>query len=223
LTLSALLLAETDAMLRAEGPFAVQARGVPVLRLAGIILAGGFVYGCVMGLHAGRPVQALYSGLKVPILLGVTTCICLPSFYVANMLLGLGGDFSAACRGVLASQATIAAALGSLSPIIGVVYLSIDAYNLATVSNGILFACATGAGQAMLTRHYRPLIRRSPRHRITRALWLVLYVFVAIQMAWVLRPFIGSRDLPPQFFREEAWSNAYVQLVHIVARAFRLE
>ena len=48
-------------------------------------------------------------------------------------------------------------------------------------------------------------------------------MFVAIQMAWVLRPFIGSRDLPPQFFREEAWSNAYVQLVHIVARALRLE
>jgi hypothetical protein len=218
-----LVLAEADSLLRAEGRFAVQARGVPFLHLAVILAAGGFAYGCVMGFHGGRPLQALYSAVKVPILLGVTTCICLPSFYVANSLLGLRGDFAAACRGVLASQATIAAALGSLSPIIGIVYLSIDGYHLATVSNGILFTCSTAAGQAMLARHYRPLVGRNPRHRVTRALWLVLYVFVAIQMAWVLRPFIGSRDLPAQFFREDAWSNAYVQLVRVVGRALRLE
>jgi hypothetical protein len=39
----------------------------------------------------------------------------------------------------------------------------------------------------------------------------------------VLRPFIVSRDLPAQFFREDAWSNAYVQLVRVVGRALRLE
>ena len=43
-----------------------------------------------------------------------------------------------------------------------------------------------------------------------RFAWAALYVFVAIQLAWVLRPFVGSPTLPTRFFREEAWDNAYV-------------
>jgi hypothetical protein len=39
--------------------------------------------------------------------------------------------------------------------------------------------------------------------------WLVVYAFVGIQMAWVLRPFIGNPDQPTRFFREESWGNAY--------------
>jgi len=35
---------------------------------------------------------------------------------------------------------------------------------------------------------------------------------VAIQMAWVLRPFIGSPGNPVQFFRAESWGNAFVIL-----------
>ena len=65
-------------------------------------------------------------------------------------------------------------------------------------------------------RHYRPLVARNPRHRVGRAAWLFLYVFVAIQSAWVLRPFVGAPGLPTRFFREGAWSNAYVMLVRSV-------
>jgi len=37
-------------------------------------------------------------------------------------------------------------------------------------------------------------------------------VFVAIQLAWVLRPFIGDPSRPTTFFRETAWGNAYVKI-----------
>ena len=46
--------------------------------------------------------------------------------------------------------------------------------------------------------------------------WIALYVFVAIQLAWVLRPFVGSPELEVSFFRAEAWSNAYVVIVRDV-------
>jgi hypothetical protein len=39
-------------------------------------------------------------------------------------------------------------------------------------------------------------------------IWIIIYVFVRIQMGWVLRPFIGNPRAPVQFFREGAWSNA---------------
>jgi hypothetical protein len=63
-----------------------------------------------------------------------------------------------------------------------------------------------------LGRHYRGLVERNPRHRITRAAWLALYVFVAIQLAWVLRPFIGQRELEVTFLRSDALGNAYVEI-----------
>ena len=39
-------------------------------------------------------------------------------------------------------------------------------------------------------------------------------------MAWVLRPFIGSPSSPVNFFRREAWGNAYVELLHDVIHTF---
>jgi hypothetical protein len=68
----------------------------------------------------------------------------------------------------------------------------------------------------LLRRSYRPLIARYPAHRWLLVVWLFLYVFVGIQMAWVLRPFVGAPDMPVQFFREEAWGEAYVELVRII-------
>jgi hypothetical protein len=60
------------------------------------------------------------------------------------------------------------------------------------------------------------LVARNPRHRIGLAAWLLLYMFVAIQLAWVLRPFVGSPELPTGFFRQEVWGNAYVQVSEAV-------
>lgn len=48
--------------------------------------------------------------------------------------------------------------------------------------------------------------------------WLVLYLFVGIEMAWVLRPFVGAPGLPVQFFRHGAWGNAYTQLIELMLR-----
>jgi hypothetical protein len=35
-------------------------------------------------------------------------------------------------------------------------------------------------------------------------------------MGWVLRPFIGDPGAPVQFFRAEAWSNAYVVVFKLI-------
>lgn len=214
-------MTEIGGMLRAEGRYAVGGRGVPWLPLAGMLVAAGFLYGAVMGSYGLRLLQPVYSGLKVPLLLLVSTLVCLPSFFVINTVLGLRDDFAAACRGVLASQATVGVALASMAPLIVVAYASTDHYRTAIVLNGVVFAAATVAGQTALNRHYAALVARNPLHRIGRAVWLTLYVFVAIQAAWVLRPFIGSPALPSQFLRDDPWSNAYVVVVRYVWEALK--
>lgn len=206
------MLRQVDGLLRAEGVYAVGAPRVPFGRFALLVFVGSFAYGAAMGSFGLRPLQMLFSASKVPILLSLATVVCLPSFFVVNTLLGLRDDFPSAMRAVFAAQATVAIALLALLPIILFIYASSDDYRFAIQANGCLFLLATLAGQRGLDRHYRPLVAKEPRHRIARRLWVVLYVFVAVQLAWVLRPFIGSPNLEVRFFREGAWSNAYVVL-----------
>ena len=210
------LVAEGDALLRAEGRYSIGRGRVPVEHLALLLVVCGFLYGAAMGSFGVHPLQALYSGLKVPLLLVISTAVCLPNFFVLNTLLGLRDDFAAAIRGVLAAQATVAVALLSLLPVIVFFYASSSDYRLALFTNGVIFALATLAGQRTLNRHYAPLVRANRRHEIARWSWMVLYIFVAIQLAWVLRPFVGSPDLEVSFFREEPWDNAYVVIVRDV-------
>ena len=98
-------------------------------------------------------------------------------------------------------------------------YLSSADYQLALLFNALMFGVASFAAQVVVRRYYGPLIRRSTRHRQLLRVWLLLYVFVGIQMAWVLRPFIGDPRLPVAFFRAEAWGNAYVVVARLVVHA----
>jgi hypothetical protein len=84
-----------------------------------------------------------------------------------------------------------------------------------------MFGSATLSAQFILKRLFQPLIQRDRRHLWPLRTWLVTYIFVGIQMGWVLRPFIGSPDMPPQFFREGAWGNAYVTLANIFLSLIR--
>jgi hypothetical protein len=204
------MLREADGLLRSTGRYAIDLARVPWGHLAALLVAGGVLYGAAMGLFGGRPLQSVFSASKVPMLFVVTTLVCLPSFFVVNTLLGLREDFSAALRGVVAAQATGAVCLAALGPLTLVFYGASADYDQAIVFNGMMFLLGTVAGQVTLARHYRPLLARNRRHRIGQVSWVVLYVFVAIQLAWVLRPFVGSPHMVTRYFREEAWSNAYV-------------
>lgn len=184
-----------------------------------VILFGAF-YGSVMGtfsgFHQSRLLQVVYSGTKVPLLLLVTFAVSLPSFFVLNTLFGLRDDFGPAVRALLATQAGLTVILAALAPFTALWYASSADYREATAFNGLMFAVATISAQGLLRHYYRPLIERHARHRWLLRTWLVVYAFVGIQMAWVLRPFIGDPQQPLQFFRDEAWGNAYVVVAQLL-------
>jgi len=187
-----------------------------------LAVAGGALHGLALGASSGEPMIALYSALKVPLLLLCSCAITLPNFYVLHAVLGLAPDFRAACRGLWAAQAAIAIALGALAPIVVFAFVSTGNGYLLTVADGFLFAIAAAVGQVVLRRHYAPLVRRDPRHRITLASWALLYVFFSIQLAWVLRPFLGTPGYPVEFLRPNALArSAYVVLIEHFARLGR--
>ncbi len=210
-----------DEFLRGHGVFAVDAPLTHRLRwLIVLLVTCGLFYGAVMGAYSGlapsRVHQLLYSGVKVPLLLLATFALCLPSFFVINTVAGLREDFGQVLRAVVATQSCVTVVLASLAPFTAMWYLSCADYQSAILFNTLMFGIATIATQVVVRRYYRPLIRRSPRHRQLLRFWFVLYAFVGIQMGWVLRPFIGDPNLPVAFFRSGAWGNAYVVLAHMI-------
>jgi drug/metabolite transporter superfamily protein YnfA len=209
-----------DHLLRGKGAFDPAQRDIPLRSLVLLFVTFGFAYGLAMGSYAGRPLQMLFSGLKVPLLLGVATSVCLLNFFVVNSLLGLREDFGLALRAVLSAQAAVAISLAAFMPVILFFYASLpdarDSYPTAIAANGGVFLVASLGGQLALNRSYRTLVERNQRHRYARIAWLGLYVFVAIQLAWTLRPFIGDPEKPTGFLRSGAWGNAYVEIVRLL-------
>jgi len=159
-----------------------------------------------------------FSAVKVPLLLVATFVISLPSFYVLNSLFGLGRDFAQAVRSLVAAQCGLAIVLASLAPLTLLWYASSAHYQHALVVNGAMFAVASLAAQWLVRGYYRPLIAASRRHVWLLWCWLGVYTAVAIQMAWLLRPFLGSPGRPVQFLRDDPWDNAYEVVARLVWR-----
>lgn len=211
------LVAAAETLLRTRDP-GRHIAGAGFWQLFTLLVVGGFFYGAVMGGFMLRPMQMLYSGLKVPILLTASSFVCLPSFFVINTLLGLRDDFSTVVRGIVSAQLCMAVVLASLAPFTALAYLSSSDYPFAVSFNGVMFLLASIASQVQLRRVYRPLVEKDPRHRLARRTWLVLYIFVTIQLAWMLRPFIGWSGMATTFLRDGVWDNAYVVVASTVWR-----
>lgn len=182
----------------------------------------GLAMGCFTGLQPNHHRQLVYSAVKVPLLLLVSCGLSLPSYFVISTLFGLRADLSKAVRSILASQVGMTVVLAALAPITLVWYASSSDYTSAVSFNGVIFIIASVAAQVLLRRFYQPLIQRDPKHRLMLIVWLLAYWFVAIQMAWVLRPFIGEPGQPPQFLRRNIFEeNAYEVVFRLISSAIR--
>ncbi|MEQ8762660.1 MAG: hypothetical protein RL885_01950 [Planctomycetota bacterium] len=223
-----------DALLRTRGRFGIHDERVPWSSLIVLTVLGGALYGFTMGsfstvaLLFGQETRdpplrifvAIFSATKVPLLLALSTSVCLPSFFVLNTLLGLRDDFSSAMRAILAAQGTLAIVLASLSPVTLFFYCCTERYSVASITNGVVFFLATLGAQVIMRRYYRPLIVKDGRHRLALTAWLMLYVFVAMQAAWMFRPFIGDPNLSVQFVRLDEWGICYVKIWEAISRFF---
>lgn len=218
------LLTQADDVLRAVS-VAPKTDSLPrsLLRLVALSLVCDLFYGAMMGTFGGlgseRIWQVVFSAVKVPLLLGVTFAVSVPSFFILNTLFGLRDDFAASLRALATTQAGVSIVLASLAPFTLLWYASSANYQSAILFNTLMFGVASLSGQRLLVALYRPLIERDARHRKLLVAWLIVFALVGIQMAWMLRPFIGEPNSAVTFFRGGQWNNAYETLGRMVWRA----
>ena len=219
------LFAQADDVLRAASRPQTPDKNsdLPLLSLVFISVLCDMFYGAAMGTFGGvsgaHLGQVAFSSVKVPLLLGVTFAVSVPSFFVLNTLFGLRDDFVQSLRALAAAQAGVSVVLASLAPLTLLWYASSSHYASAILFNTAMFGVASLSGQRLLAAWYRPLIARDVRHRRLLLAWLLVFALIGVQMAWLLRPFVGDPHHPVALFRPDAWSNAYQTLARMMWRA----
>ena len=145
------------------------------------------------------------------------------SFFVINSLFVLRRDLAQALSAVLGMLAALSIMLAALAPVTAFFYVNVAYYDAAILFNGLMFGLAVLASVTVVSRYYAPLIARNRRHLAMMALWFALYIFVAVQMAWTLRPFIGdpNPEIPVAILRSHEIDNAYTEVFRLIGQVVR--
>lgn len=170
-------------------------------------------------LSSGGALHLLACTIKLPLLFLLTLLVTFPSLYVFAALAGFRLGFAATLR-LLVASITVSLTVGaSLGPILGFFTLSTSSYPFIVLLNVALLGTAGLIGAAFLLRTLRTIavssfaeesLRTPPREEpvdefaprsparpvspthLIFTTWIVIYALVGLQMAWILRPFIGT-------------------------------
>jgi len=179
--------------------------------LLGIIFALSAFHGLTMGISSGI-LQMLSSALKVPVLYLFTLAVCFPMLYVVNVIMGSRLGFLQTLALILLSMALNAILLAACSPIALFFSITGSSYHFLKLLHVAIFAFSGAWGMLGLWRGLYAMCETSdlyPRQAVRiLQIWIVIFAFVGSQMAWSLRPFIGTPSMGFQIFREQE-SNFY--------------
>ena len=191
-------------------------------------MAGAGSYGAAIGAWR-EPLQALYTGIKLPLAILLTT---LGNGLLNGMLaplLGLNVTVRQSLALVLFSFAVTAIILGALSPVAlflvwntpplnAATQLSASEYGLLQLTLALFVAVAGFTGCARL----RPLLREwaGSAHIGGRVLfaWLATNLLLGSQICWVLRPFIWDPAGPVRFIGREYLRGSFFETLFEAAR-----
>jgi hypothetical protein len=186
-----------------------------------LIFFGAGLYGVTVGIWRG-PLQSFYTALKFPLLIFLT---CGGNALLNGMfaqVLGSGLSFRQTSLAILMSFAIASVILGGFAPITLFVWWNAPPLGSdnAIVGHSLMLLThvfAIAAAGVIANRRLLDLLRRvSSREAIARAVffsWLAGNLFLGAQLAWVLRPFIGSPQLVVEFFRPDPLRGNFYEAV----------
>ena len=194
----------------------------------GIIILGAGIYGAAMGWWRAQE-QALFVAIKFPLIILLTTLGNALLNGLLAPLLGLNIPFRQSFAAVVMSFAITSAILGAFAPLLAFAVWNappltahpVAAYNLIKLAHVGVIMFAGTVGNARL---FQLLVQlggsRAVAFRVFFA-WLAGNLFLGSQLSWIVRPFIGTPDLPVQFLRDHAlkgnfYENVFEALSHLL-------
>ncbi len=163
----------------------------------------------------------LLAAAKVPALFLVTLVVCLPLLYVLNVAMGWRLRPMPTAAVLLFAIAGTSVILAVFAPIALFFAVLTDHYHFMMVLHVLVFTIAGAYGAQTLAVCLNGLRQdsetRPSRRRLVFA-WLLLYMFVGCQMAWTLRPFVGTPYLIEFEALRPSSSNFYVNVLGSVGK-----
>jgi hypothetical protein len=212
-------------LLRGDAEMLIKWLAAPDLRAVAsygaIILVGSGFYGLTLGIWRA-PLQSFYTALKFPLLIFLT---CAGNAMLNGMLaqiLGSGLSFKQTSLAILLSFAIAALILGGFAPITLFIWYNAPplASRSAVLGHSVMLLThvfAIAFAGIMANRRLLELLRKiSGRDATARAVlfsWLAGNLFLGAQLAWNLRPFIGSPTLAVQFLRDDPLRGNFYEAV----------
>ncbi|MEW6348937.1 MAG: actin-binding WH2 domain-containing protein [Thermodesulfobacteriota bacterium] len=151
------------------------------------------IYGSTLGFYSLN-LQILLSAVKCPMLLLGTMAVCLPALFTFNVLLGSKLSFKQTTAMLSITTYLIATVLVSLAPIELFFMISTEGKHFVLLLNVAAFGISGVFGVKMLWGGMDYVIQRAgyPVNRRIIEIWSLIYMFVGTQLAWILRPFLGT-------------------------------
>ena len=198
------------------------------LRLCVAMALCAALYGAVLGLWHG-PRLALYDAVKLPLVLLLTTALTVGFAWTAAAVLGLPLRFGQVAVLTFLALAVASLLLASLAPVAAFFNLSAPAptpeartaHNLLYLLHTALVGACGLAGTVALWRAMRRLDAPPRTLRGVYTVWVAAFALVGGEVAWVLRPFVGSVYMPVRFLRPDAFDgNVYEFIVTDILKHF---
>lgn len=200
---------------------------------AAVTLAGGASYGFAFGLWRA-PEQALYSAIKLPLLLLLVVAASAVINGVLALLLRSGIGVLRGAVAILLSFSVAVLMLAALAPVAVLFVSSVPGPATASASPAEIYRTAElvlfghivvigACGVAGNLRLYQLLQRLAPTRAIARrvlASWILVDGVVGSQLSWILRPFLCKPHLPPEFIRERALDGNFFEEVWRIVGPF---
>ncbi len=210
------------------GPWeaAGRARSMPIS--VGIIIIGAGAYGAVVGAWR-EPLQAVYTGIKLPLVILLTTLGNTLINAMLAPLLGVPLNLRQSFAAVLFTFAIASSLLGSLVPVAAFVVWNLPPLSAGTQLGSmeygllqlILAAFIAGCGIAGNVLLLPALKTHCGSRQIARRVllaWLLINLLLGSQISWLLRPFIWDPARPVEFIGPEYLHGSFFETVFEAVR-----
>jgi len=181
-----------------------------------------FLYGIAMGSYNGFR-QAISSGIKVPLLLSLALLICFPAFFIIQYALGSKLRFCQMFMIILSGFVITGLIMLSFAPIVIFFLITGCNYSFLKLLHVAIFGLSGFFGMKTILYALRFSCEKKNVYPkigvVVFRFWILILAFVGMQLAWNLRPFIGSRDLPFELLRKRE-GNFYIAVIQSVGDLF---
>ncbi len=189
-----------------------------ILQQIVLILIFTFLYGIIMGSYNGW-LQSIVTGIKIPVLILLSLFICFPALYVIQSMIGSTMTISQMANIIFAGFFVFSTIALSFGPIIIFFMITSNSYSFLKLLHVAIFVFSGIFAVKTIVSGLKYSCERKnlyPKLGLTIfKIWVFILAFVSSQLAWNLRPFVGSRELQFELFREKE-GNFFIAVINSV-------